>query len=229
MGINPGAVTEELVSLMKEAGFIEISCTPESGSEKMLQSLGKNFTLEDIKHAAILFGKARMPVVWYFLFGGPGEDVSTIRESFDFIGKHIRKQDLVFITTGIRIFPGTSIYSKAQENNTIRQDTNILFPVWFKPDGIKTEAIVYLINKEIISHGNYINLQENSDTTILAKILKKVYAAARLKKPLWANIMRRDFLYRITGYNKYRLWLLEKNMSRVLRADDYVHRLYPQE
>lgn len=213
MGINPGAVTEELVTLMKEAGFIEVSCTPESGSEKILRALGKNFTLEDIKHTAMRLSKARIPVVWYFLFGGPGENVTTIRETFDFIEKYIRKKDLVFITTGIRIFPGTPIYSKAREENIIHQDTDILFPIWFKPDEIKKKTILYLINKEIITHGNYINLQDNSDTTILAKILKKVYALAGLKEPVWANIMRRDLIYRATGYNKYRLWNLEKKYT----------------
>lgn len=209
MGINPGAVTGELVALMKEANFMEISCTPESGSERMLKSLGKNFTLKHVEQAARFLSRAGIPVVWYFLFGGPGEDESTVRETFSFIEKNIVKQDLVFITSGIRVLPGSPVYTFAREKGQLSDNTDILRPVWFQPEGINIETMLYMINSEVITHGNYINLQDNTDKSVLARILKKVYSFLGLKEPVWVNIMRRDFIFKISGYNRYRLWKLE--------------------
>ncbi|MCK4505727.1 MAG: radical SAM protein, partial [Candidatus Aegiribacteria sp.] len=209
MGINPGAVTEELVALMKEANFMEVSCTPESGSERMLEALGKNFTLKHVERAARLLSKAGIPVVWYFLFGGPGEDETTVRETFSFIEENIEKRDLVFITSGIRVLPGSPVYTLAQEIGQLPDSTDILRPVWFQPEGINIETMLYMINREVITHGNYINLQDNTDKSVLARTLKKVYSFLGLKEPVWINVMRRDFIYRLTGYNRYRLWKLE--------------------
>ncbi len=210
MGINPANVTEEFAILMKAANFMEISCTPESGSARMLESLGKNFTLDDVRRAAECLRKVDLPVVWYFLFGGPGEDETTIKETFDFIEENIRKKDLVFITSGIRIFPGSPLYSYALEKGGIPEDTDILRPFWFQPEGVSTERMLYLINREVITHCNYINLQDNTDESVLARTLKRIYSLIRIKNPVWTNIMRRDIIYKLTGYNRYRLWNLER-------------------
>ncbi len=210
MGINPGAVTDELVALMKEANFIEVSCTPESGSERMLKALGKNFTLKHVERAARLFSKSDIPVIWYFLFGGPGEDETTVRETFSFIEENIVKRDLVFITSGIRVLPGSPVYTFARETGQLADSTDILRPVWFQPEGISMKTMLYMINREVIIHGNYINLQDNTDESILAMTLKKVYSFLGLKEPVWVNIMRRDFIYKLSGYNRYRRWKLEK-------------------
>ncbi len=214
MGINPSNVTEEFAALLKDANFMEISCTPESGSAKMLKSLGKSFTLEDVRRTAESFRKVDLPVVWYFLFGGPGEDETTIKETFDFIDENISGKDLVFITSGIRIFPGSPLYSYSLEKGLIPENTDILMPFWFQPSGISTDKMIYLINKEVITHSNYINLQDNTDESVLARTLKRVYSLIRLKEPVWTNIMRRYIIYKLTGYNRYRLWNLERKYKK---------------
>lgn len=210
MGINPANVTEEFAILMKAANFMEISCTPESGSARMLESLGKNFTLDDVRRAAECLRKVDLPVVWYFLFGGPGEDETTIKETFDFIEENIRKKDLVFITSGIRIIPGSPLYSYALEKGGIPEGTDILRPFWFQPQGISFEKMLYMINREVITHCNYMNLQDNTDESVLAIILKRVYSFLGLSEPIWNNVIRRDVIYKLTGYNQYKLWKLEK-------------------
>ena len=210
MGINPGAVTEELVVLMKEANFMEVSCTPESGSERMLKALAKNFTLKHVERAARLLSKAGIPVVWYFLFGGPGEEETTVRETFSFIEENIVKRDLVFITSGIRVLPGSPVYDVARKIGQLPDNMDILRPFWFQPEGINMKTMLYMIDREVITHGNYINLQDNTDESVLARTLKRVYSFLGLKEPVWANVMRRDFIYKLTGYNRYRLWKLEK-------------------
>jgi radical SAM superfamily enzyme YgiQ (UPF0313 family) len=224
MGINPSAVTPELTELMKEANFIEVSCTPESGSEKMLKALGKNFTLESVKRAAGFLSSSGIPVVWYFLFGGPGEDESTIKETFKFIEDNISRRDLVFITTGIRVFPGAPLCNYALSTGQLSYDSDLLMPVWLQPKGISRKEMLYMINREVITHPNYINLQDNSEKTILSRILKKVYSILRLKEPLWTNIMRRDIIYRMLGYNKRRL----RNLEEKYREENQTSSFYQE-
>ena len=43
MGLNPGAVDEELADLLKAAGFQEVDLGAEAGCASSLRSLGKNF------------------------------------------------------------------------------------------------------------------------------------------------------------------------------------------
>jgi radical SAM superfamily enzyme YgiQ (UPF0313 family) len=215
MGINPAAVTEELAELMREANFVEVSCTPESGSEKMLKALGKNFTLECVERAARILNDSGIPVVWYFLFGGPGEDESTIRETFKFIDKNISRRDLVFITSGIRVFPGAPLYDYALSTGQISENSDLLRPIWLQPKGISKNNMLYMINREVITHSNYINLQDNSEGTLLARTIKRVYSILRLREPLWTNIIRRDIIYKISGYNQYRLRNLKKKYRTI--------------
>lgn len=222
MGINPSAVTAELAELMKDANFIEVSCTPESGSEKMLKALGKSFTLESVKRAAGFLSSSDIPVVWYFLFGGPGEDESTIEDTFKFIEENISRRDLVFITTGIRVFPGAPLCNHALSTGQLSADSDLLKPVWLQPKGISRKKMLYMINREVITHSNYINLQDNSEQTILSRALKKVYSVFRLKEPLWANIMRRDIIYKMLGINRRKLSNLKKKYLESKQIDSIV-------
>ena len=48
LGLNPAAVDEELVKLMKRVGFQDVDLGAESGCNQTLLSLGKNFRKEDL-------------------------------------------------------------------------------------------------------------------------------------------------------------------------------------
>jgi radical SAM superfamily enzyme YgiQ (UPF0313 family) len=67
MGVNPGGVTEELIRKMKLAGFSQIDCTPETGSEQLLKRLKKNFNLKKLIQCAELIKKHDMPTMWFFM------------------------------------------------------------------------------------------------------------------------------------------------------------------
>ncbi len=212
MGINPGKVTGELVELLGRAGFMEVSCTPESGSERMLRNLGKNFDTNQVARTASLLEGAGIPVVWYFLFGGPGESEDTVRETFDFIERNISDRDLVFITTGIRILPGSPLHSGLLSSGELR-DQDLLFPIWYRPGDIEMQRLKYLIDREVIMHANYINLQDNTDESLLARMMKRLYSRFGVGEPIWTNIIRRNTLRRVLLLNRYRLWKLKRERA----------------
>jgi radical SAM superfamily enzyme YgiQ (UPF0313 family) len=148
MGLNPIAVDAELLKAMKDAGFNESSCTPESGSIRMIKSLGKQFTLEQIANAAKVLKEANMPTKWYFMFGAPGENEETIKETFAFIDDHIPPSDLVIVMTGIRVLPGTPLEITCRKKGMITEDNSLLEPFFIYGD-LSRERLQDLVAIEI--------------------------------------------------------------------------------
>jgi len=97
MGINPQYTSKTLFALMKKAGFRQIDCTPDTASPRMLKSLKKNFTMQQLRQCAQYIKSTDMPTMWFFLFGGPGENTETVLETFDFIDHYVADEDMVLI------------------------------------------------------------------------------------------------------------------------------------
>ncbi|HEU0265405.1 MAG TPA: radical SAM protein, partial [Geobacterales bacterium] len=85
MGLSPAAVDEELVTLLKTAGFREVGLGVESASPVTLRSLGKGFGRKEILRAGELLHQGGIPVSWYLLVGAPGETRQTLADTFDTI------------------------------------------------------------------------------------------------------------------------------------------------
>src|SRR5664279_4196449 len=60
--LSPGAVDEELLDLMKLAGFNEVDIGAESTCDSILESLAKDFKREDIIKTANLLKKKKIPI-----------------------------------------------------------------------------------------------------------------------------------------------------------------------
>jgi len=187
MGINPAAVTEELFRLLKEAGFSEVSITPETASPPILESLGKNFTRGDLVRAAQIARRARLPVVWYFLFGGPGETEHTVRQSLRFLDEHISPEHLVLMVSGIRLFPGAPLAGRARREGQIAPDASLLAPVWYRPQ-IRRERLFALLDEAMAGHPNYIALQDNHAPARLIRAVSAVQRFFRSRRPIWQYI-----------------------------------------
>ncbi len=162
MGMNPLNVTSELIGLMKKAGFRQIDCTPDTASEKMLVNLKKNFRKEHIIKAAKLFREAEMPVMWFFLFGGPGENKETILETEAFIAEHIGKMDMAHLSAGMRIYPGTGLYQAAVKEKKIADGQSLLEPVFYQPDDISLEEINSLLSEVAARRFNCVPSSESA-------------------------------------------------------------------
>jgi radical SAM superfamily enzyme YgiQ (UPF0313 family) len=131
MGVTPAGVTPGLIHLMRQAGFVQIDCTPDSASDKMLQNLKKDFNRKKLEKVASILKEANMPTMWFFILGGPGEDDNTLDETFDFIQRFIDERDLVHITEGLRIYPDTGLEEIAIEEGIIKKDESLLKPHFY--------------------------------------------------------------------------------------------------
>jgi radical SAM superfamily enzyme YgiQ (UPF0313 family) len=108
-GLNPRVLPDALLSAMREVGFRSVILTAESASDTMLESYEKNYRRERLYEAAESLRRHDIRALWVFLLGGPLETPATVEETLSFISESIPSPNAVYITSGIRIYPGSPI------------------------------------------------------------------------------------------------------------------------
>lgn len=103
-------VSEEMLELMAASGCRHICWGIESGSEKILTSINKKITLEQIRHAFTLSSKYldTISVGAFVMVGNPGETVDTINETVSFLNT-LPMTDSPS-TSLLYVLPGTALY-----------------------------------------------------------------------------------------------------------------------
>jgi len=191
MGINPRNATEELFKLMTEAGFVQIDATPDSASPSVLKQLDKGFDLPEIKKMARLIKKFDLPTMWFFLFSGPGETRDTFMETIDFIDNYVNPDDLVYMNAGLRIYPGTPLYSIALKEGLINPDHSILQPsIYYFSKKCLREEINHLIKEAAKTRPNCL---PSSETTPSPEMIKEAIALRNemcLTEPMFRTLLR---------------------------------------
>lgn len=100
-------VNEKLLRKMKQAGCWLVSYGVESGNQKILDSINKGFTVEQVISAFEMTRRVGLTTICYFIIGLPGETKKTIQETLDLV-KKIKPN---FISCGIlTIFPGSRLF-----------------------------------------------------------------------------------------------------------------------
>ncbi|HUI67526.1 MAG TPA: radical SAM protein [Nitrospirota bacterium] len=132
MNVTPLFVDDELLSVMEYAGFAGIGMTVESASDKVLRGLRKAFTSRHVYAAAETVRRHRLPCLWIFMLGGPGETEETVKETLRFAETQIRQQDAAFFAIGIRIYPGTELETTARKQGMLSASAaEMLSPVFY--------------------------------------------------------------------------------------------------
>jgi len=135
MGLNPRGANDDLLQRMRRAGFAQVDCTPDSAAPAVLRGLRKGFDLEDLEAAAAAIRRARMPCMWFMLFGGPGETPETFDQTLSFIDRFVDPEDLVYMAAGLRIYPNTPLQRRAIEQGSVAADDDLVRPrFYFSPD-----------------------------------------------------------------------------------------------
>jgi anaerobic magnesium-protoporphyrin IX monomethyl ester cyclase len=147
MGLSPSAVDEELLDLMKCAGFDEVDIGAESMCDEILESLSKEFKRTDIIKTAELLKMKNLPVTWFIILGSGVETRETVSETLNTIGSIASKWDLVFVSTGIRVYNGAPIADEMIKNNPFCTSDSFLHPVKIEPANISLREI-HAIAKE---------------------------------------------------------------------------------
>lgn len=107
-------IDEELADMMYKSGCRLVSMGVESGSQEILDKMGKNLTLKQVRNAVKIFKKAKIKLYNYFVIGLPWEDEKHIEETIKFAIE--LNGDFVSFYTATAL-PGSRFYDYILENN----------------------------------------------------------------------------------------------------------------
>lgn len=105
---------EDTVVLMKKAGCSLVSIGVESGSQYMLDKMGKKITLDDVKNTVKLFKKNGIKVYAYYVLGLPWETEETACETIEF-SKRLNTHFVSYYTA--TALCGSRFYDYVKEHN----------------------------------------------------------------------------------------------------------------
>lgn len=184
MELNPRFIDDYLLEEMEKAGFIGIGLTAESTDDKVLESLGKDYTTQDVHQAAEVINRHKLPCFWLFLLGGPKETPDTIKRTLTFAQQCIRKGDTVFFNVGIRIYPGTRLETIAREEGVLDVGPEeMLNPKFYFSPLLEKQWLYDYLNQTISQNLNFID-PDSFTMPALSKIQRLLYILG-IKHPLW--------------------------------------------
>jgi hypothetical protein len=157
----------------------------------VLKNLDKGFDLPEIQKMALLIKKFDLPTMWFFLFSGPGETRDTFRETLNFIDNYVSTEDLVYMNAGLRIYPGTPLYSIALTEGLIKPGQSILQPsVYYFSEKCGREEINQLIME---AAGTRPNCLPSNETTPSPDMIREAIALRNEKglvEPMFRTLLR---------------------------------------
>jgi radical SAM superfamily enzyme YgiQ (UPF0313 family) len=182
--LNPAYFDDALVAAMERAGFVGIGMTVESASDRVLAGLRKGFTAGQVRAAAEVVRRRRLPCIWIFLLGGPGETRETVRETLRFAETAVPQRDVVFFNIGIRIYPGTEIETIARQQGVLDLPADkMLSPVFYVSPDVDGEWMLTEVRKSMSRHMHFINT-DSIGFRHLPAIHRALYRAG-VRPPLW--------------------------------------------
>jgi radical SAM superfamily enzyme YgiQ (UPF0313 family) len=182
--LNPVSFDHNLLSTMERAGFVGIGITVESASDPVLKALRKGFTAREVVAAAEVVNRNRLPCLWIFLLGGPGETTDTVKETIRFAEKFIRPQDAAFFNIGIRIYPGTELETIARRQGVLSLPSeSMLAPIFYTSPDVNAGWIMEQVKQSMNKHMNFMN--GDSLSFFYLPQINRLGHRLGLKTPLW--------------------------------------------
>jgi anaerobic magnesium-protoporphyrin IX monomethyl ester cyclase len=201
---TPASATPELVAAMRPAGFRWLGITAESASDRVLARLDKGFDAERVRDVAERVERAGMKVLWIFLVGGPGETRETLDETLRFAAWRLSRGDAVYLTIGLRIYPGTTLQRIAADEGIIDASDPLLTPSFYFSPALDRDVAVARL-REFASHHPRFMFSADSRSSLLP-YLTRIASLLRLPGPHWRYMGVFQRLSRASG----RVWRPER-------------------
>lgn len=110
---------DEFLEMVKNAGCIGLGYGIESGSQKILDNMNKKTTVNQIENVMKTTLKLKIPVKVQLIFGYPGEDEHTVRETIDLFKRVDHPGRRFNVITPI---PGSKLYEDSIAQGLIRDE-----------------------------------------------------------------------------------------------------------
>lgn len=168
----------ETIKLMKKAGCRLVSIGVESGSQYMLDKMGKKITLEQIQNTVKAFKKQGIQIYAYYVIGLPWESKETIEETLKF-AKKLNTDYVSFYTAAALV--GTTFYDYV-ENNCLGE-LNYTRPYYYPT--VKTH---HLSAQEVFDYHKKMVREYYLRPTYIAKMLLSIRSFTQLKNYVKAGL-----------------------------------------
>lgn len=186
MGLNPRSVDEELLDLMKSAGFNEVDLSIESTNDSILKNLNKDFKYVDILRTSNLLKKKKIPATWFIMLGAPEETRESVIETLKTVSGIASKWDMVFVSTGVRIYNDSPLAQEMIKQDIHCTSDNFLHPVKIEPCEISLKDIHTLARRISFRFPNFYFYEKEHTTPgwvlIAGNFLLKVLHS---RQPSW--------------------------------------------
>lgn len=175
----------DVLKAMKKAGCTRIGFGIESGSQKILNNMNKNQTVEMALNALKWAREAGLQPIVQMMYGYPGETLETVRETVDFCKKaHIHPGRAFNITTPL---PGTKLWDDTLAAGLI------------KDEDIYLENLVgfhkLLVNYTSFSEEEFFRIKNDAEREVLDS-----YIRWRRKHPI---IFLKEYIRKAERFYKY--------------------------
>jgi radical SAM superfamily enzyme YgiQ (UPF0313 family) len=133
--LYPHGIDEPLVRAMSNAGCAMASLGFESGCDRILKTFDKRFDTTEVRRISDLLSRHGIRRFGFLLLGGPGETRDSVTESLDFVES--LELEMLRVTVGIRIYPGTPLADLAVEEGVTSADEDLLRPRFYMTPGLE--------------------------------------------------------------------------------------------
>lgn len=180
---TPATASDELLTAMKAAGFRTLGITAESASDPVLNRLEKGFTAAKAREVAARVEKHGIRTLWIFLVGGPGETRQTLEETLDFADWRLRRGDAVYLTVGLRIYPGTTLHRIAVDEGIVPEGSTLLDPAFYFSRQLEFDETVARLKLFAANHPRFM-FSADSRSFVLP-YLTRAASVLHLPRPHW--------------------------------------------
>jgi pyruvate-formate lyase-activating enzyme len=180
---TPATASPELLSAMKRAGFRTLGITAESASDPVLERLEKGFTAAKVREVAERVERHGIRTLWIFLVGGPGETPETVEETLAFAKWRLQRGDAVYVTVGLRIYPGTTLHRIAIAEGIVPAGSALLDPTFYFSSALVFDTVVARLKRFAADHPRFMFSADSR--SVILPYLTRAASVLRLPRPHW--------------------------------------------
>src|SRR5712672_766495 len=180
---TPATASSELLSAMKAAGFRSLGITAESASDPVLEKLEKGFNAAKVREVAERVESHGIKTLWIFLIGGPGETRLTVEETLAFARWRLLRGDAVYLTVGLRIYPGTTFHRIAIAEGVVPAASSLLDPAFYFSSDLDFDTTVARLKRFAADHPRFMFSADSR--SVVLPYLTRAAAVLHLPRPHW--------------------------------------------
>ena len=182
-------VTKDVLTKMKTAGCNAVSFGIESANTKILKTVKKGITLEQVEAAVVMCKRTGITPYASFILGLPGETPQTIEETMDF-GRKMKQLGLSFGFHLLAPFPGTEV-----RKNRHQYGIKILTDDWSKYHANRAIVVTPTVDQKTLD--DIIVKWEKEYDDYLANIKDRIEKSKASRTEIWEieNLERIVLIY----------------------------------